>query len=74
MKKKLQIDWIHHGIELIVVFISISLAFIVNQCRDDYQSARLEGKYLQSFREDVGGDLTTLDSMIVQNERHLENL
>ena len=57
-----------------MVFISISLAFIVNQCRDDYQSARLEGKYLQSFREDVGGDLTTLDSMIVQNERHLENL
>lgn len=74
MKKKLRIDWIHHGIELIVVFISISLAFIVNQCRDDYQNARLEEKYLQSFREDVGSDLTTLDSMIVQNERYLKNL
>lgn len=74
MKKKLQIDWIHHGIELIVVFISISLAFIVNQCRDDYQNARLEEKYLQSFREDIAADLTTLDSMIVQNERYLENL
>lgn len=70
MKRK-NIDWTNHFIELIVVFIGITLAFMLNNWRESYKNQQLEKKYLIGFHDDIVHDYTQLDTIINANERKL---
>ena len=73
MKNK-KIDWPNHLIELVVVFIGITLAFMLNNWREDYTDQQMAEKYMNSFRSDIAYDHAQLDSIIQSNEDKLERI
>jgi hypothetical protein len=70
MKSK-KIDWSNHLIELCVVFIGITLAFMLNNWRENHTDQLMAEKYINSFRNDIANDYTALDSIMKSNERKL---
>ena len=70
---KTKTNWKNHFIELIVVVIGITIAFMMENWRQEEASREIEQKYLQSFRDDLQGDANTLDSVTVsiQNKIYL---
>ena len=73
MKNK-KIDWPNHFIELIVVFIGITLAFMLNNWREEYTDLQMAEKYINSFQNDITYDHSQLDSIIHSNESKLEQI
>ena len=73
MKNK-KIDWTNHLIELVVVFIGISLAFMLNNWREGYKDHELRDKYLASFYSDIQGDHLQLDTLIRQETERLDQV
>lgn len=71
MKQK--IDWKNHFIGLLVVVIGITVAFMLENWRQERASSELEQKYLISFKDDLHYDSNKLDSTIsaVQNKIYL---
>jgi hypothetical protein len=69
-----KIDWRNHIIELIVVFIGITLAFMLNNWRENNTNQVLAEKYMTSFRDDIAYDQTHLDSIISSNEIKLKRV
>lgn len=51
MKQK--IHWKNHFMELLVVVIGITIAFILENWRQERASSELEQKYLTSFKDDL---------------------
>jgi len=72
--KKNKIDWKNHLIELIVVFIGITLAFMLNNWRENSKNKQLEDQYLDSFYEEIVSANTKLDTIINQNKEKLSYL
>ncbi len=62
------INWKNYFIELIVVFIGITAAFILNNWREDYKSDELESKYLNSIKNDVIQDSMSVNEILKFNE------
>ncbi len=58
----------NYFIELIVVFIGITAAFLLNNWREDYKSDELEGKYLSSIKNDVIQDSINVNEILKLNE------
>lgn len=71
MKQK--IDWKNHFVGLLVVVIGITIAFMLENWRQDRAASELEQKYLISFKNDLIADSQNLDSTIaaVQNKIYL---
>lgn len=71
MKQK--IDWKNHFIGLLVVVIGITIAFMLENWRQERASSELEQKYLTSFKDDLQYDSNKLDSTItaVQDKIYL---
>jgi hypothetical protein len=69
-----KIDWRNHFVELIVVFIGITLAFMLNNWRENNNNQEMAEKYLNSFRNDIAYDHTQLDSIINSNENKLQRI
>ena len=67
MKNK-KIDWLNHLIELLVVFIGITLAFMLNNWRENYTDKLMAANYLNSFRNDIADDYVVLDSILKSDE------
>ncbi len=63
-----KINWRNYFIELIVVFIGITAAFLLNNWREDYQSNELESKYLNSIKNDVVQDSMSVNEILKLNE------
>ncbi len=63
-----KINWQNNFIELIVVFIGITAAFILNNWREDYKSNVLESKYLNSIKNDVIQDSMNVNEILKLNE------
>ena len=63
-----KINWKNYFIELIVVFIGITAAFLLNNWREDYQSNELESKYLNSIKNDVVQDSISVNEILKLNE------
>lgn len=61
MKK---IDWTSHFIELIVVFIGITAAFLLNNWRESRAEQKLELKYYSSLLKDLTDDSDALDDIL----------
>lgn len=71
MKQK--IDWKNHFVGLLVVVIGITIAFMLENWRQERAASELERKYLVSFKNDLIADSQNLDSTItaVQNKIYL---
>jgi Family of unknown function (DUF6090) len=63
-----KINWKNYFIELIVVFIGITAAFLLNNWREDYKSNVLESKYLNSIKNDVIQDSMSVNEILKLNE------
>lgn len=69
MKKK--IDWLGYLIELVVVFIGITAAFMLNNWRENFKDNQLEQKYLNSLFDDIVYDSQQLKIILAANENKL---
>ena len=65
------INWKVYIVELLVVFISIMAAFILNSWREASKDAQLEKKYLSSIYKEVLEDSENLKEVIDVNEKKL---
>lgn len=65
------INWTNHFIELIVVVIGITIAFMLNNWRENYKDRQLEQKYLSSFRDEIELDLKELEYILNDNQQRL---
>ena len=63
-----KINWKNYFIELIVVFIGITAAFLLNNWREDYKSNELKSKYLNSIKNDVIQDSMSVNEILKLNE------
>ncbi|MFZ0452106.1 MAG: DUF6090 family protein [Ignavibacteriaceae bacterium] len=63
-----KINWKNYFIELIVVFIGITAAFLLNNWREDYESDELESKYINSIKNDVIQDSISVHEILKFNE------
>ena len=72
--QKDKISWVNHFIELIVVFIGITLAFMLNNWREDYKSQRMEAQYMNSFYNEISESGNKLDSILVDNQEKSQRL
>ncbi len=73
-RQRQKINWLNHFIELVVVVIGITLAFMLNNWREAYVNHRMEEKYLNSFMDDLNFDRVQLDSLIFYNETKLKDI
>ena len=65
MKK---IDWTSHFIELVVVFIGITAAFILNNWREDRAEDKLALKYYSSLLKDLTAEADQFDGLLDYSE------
>lgn len=71
------IKWLNHIIELVIVILSILIAFSINKCSDNRKVEKREQIYLSSFLEELNEDLPELDTVIIRTkkiERGLEQI
>lgn len=64
-------EWKKYLIELVVVFISITAAFILNSWRENSIEDELEYKYLNSLKNDVIQDSISLNTILSLSEKKL---
>ncbi|MDZ7625887.1 MAG: DUF6090 family protein [Ignavibacteriaceae bacterium] len=67
MKQKIQ--WKNHFIELLVVVIGITIAFMLENWRQENANKELEQKYLSSLKSDLTSDKKLLGSTISSVEK-----
>lgn len=72
--KKLQVNWLNQFVELVVVIIGISLAFMINRAHENHKAGRLEHKYLQSFSDDISKDSEQLAEILTHEKATLTNI
>ncbi len=69
-----KINWHATLVELAVVVIGITLAFIINRTYEDYKNRQQEAEYLQSLRDDLTTDIHELDSLRTYLEKQKNTL
>ena len=72
--EKTKINWLNHIIELVVVFIGITLAFMLNNWREDTKNNQIENQYLNSFHDEIVYANAKLDTIIKNNKTKIEYL
>jgi len=72
--EKTKINWLNHIIELVVVFIGITLAFMLNNWREDTKNNQIEKQYLNSFYDEIVYANAKLDTIIKNNKTKIEYL
>jgi len=72
--KMKKIDWKDRSIELVVVFIGIYAAFLLNNWQQNQRDAQLELKYLHSLKAEVAEDFQNLSEVLTANERKLNKI
>lgn len=65
-------SWLKLILELIVVFIGVSAGFLFDNYREDRSDRKLEGKYLESFYNDVLADSLEIHNMLLSSENNIE--
>lgn len=69
MKK---VNWLDHFVNLIVVIVGISAAFMLNNFNESIKIKKLQDTYIQSMIDDVEVDIAELDSLIKDEEQNLK--
>jgi len=72
MFMKQKFNWLNYLAELVVVFLGISAAFMLDGWRQSYQDRQLEQKYFQSFYSDLLADSENLKAVIPSNQHKLK--
>ena len=67
-----KINWTNHLIELAVVFVGITAAFMLENWREHRKERQSERKYLDSFFDDLTADAEVLRAIIPSNQAKLE--
>jgi hypothetical protein len=62
----------NYFVELIVVFMGITAAFMLDSWRENYQDRQLEQKYFKSIKSDLLSDSENLKAIIPSNQRKLK--
>lgn len=65
MKK---VNWLEHLASLLVVILGISIAFYLENYKEEKANSRLEEKYIQSLVQDLESDIAALDTLQIINE------
>jgi hypothetical protein len=60
-----KVYWPNVLVDLVVVVLGVTLAFLLNSWYENLQDKKLETRYLQGFYQDIQTDLLALDSIIV---------
>ena len=71
---KTKINWENHFVELIVVIIGITIAFMLENWRQENANHDLEQKYLNSLKSDLMSDNKLLDSTVSSVEKQISKL
>lgn len=66
---KTKINWKNHFVELVVVIIGITIAFMLENWRQENANQNLEQKYLNSLKSDLMSDKKLLDSTVSSVEK-----
>ena len=68
MKLKLKIDWSDFLLEIVSVFIGISIAFAVDNWREEKSNTKIEQGYLVGISNDIEKDIVILERNIKFDE------
>lgn len=71
---KTKINWKNHFVELVVVVIGITIAFMLENWQQDNADKELEQKYLNSLKSDLLSDNKLLDSTVASVEKQISKL
>ena len=68
------VNWFGKIIEILVVVIGITLAFVVDRSNENYKNEKAANLYLTSLKDDLNADLEQLDSLltILDNQQQLK--
>ena len=61
-----------YAIELMVVFLGVTAAFLLDGWRQNQQDRQTEQQYLQSFRDDLSSDMKSLKTILPPNRQKLQ--
>ncbi len=68
------INWAEKFIEVLVVVVGITLAFIVNRSYENFKNRQISKMYVSSLQQDLKSDLTQLDSVLTILKKKHQNL
>lgn len=68
----MNINWLNHSIELVVVFLGITAGFILQNFNETANDKKLEKKYMEGFKTDVTENASLLKSAIVEDSTWLD--
>lgn len=74
MKKLKKNDWLKYFIELLVVFIGVTAAFLLNNYREYSHLRRLETKFIESFQKDLDFDDLQLEKISQFNLERVDKI
>lgn len=63
-QQRKRIDWRLSFIDLLVVFVGITLAFMINRAYENYKDGQLEFKYLSGFQQSLQADADSLKGVL----------
>lgn len=69
---KTKTSWWKLALELIVVFIGVSAGFLFDNFREEQSNRKLEGKYLESFYNNVMADSVEIQDMIQSSQNNMD--
>jgi len=69
-----KIDWKNHIVELVVVFLGVTLAFLLDNYRENRRSAESEQRYLTALHKDISADIQQLQDLIEYTKTNLEQV
>ncbi len=61
------INWLDHFVNLLVVILGITVAYTLNNIREDNKTRILQNTYVQSMIDDIEIDIKELDSLITND-------
>ncbi len=73
-KRNIQINWINHGIEFIVVIVGILIAFQLNKCSSENQQEKTISNHLEQILEEASFNKQSLEASIEMGERNMSKL
>lgn len=71
---KLNSNWSKYLLELLVVFMGVTAAFLLDGWRQNRTDRQLEQQYLQSFYRDLRSDMENLQTVIPSNQFKLKRV
>lgn len=64
ISNKSKFGWDYLALELMVVFLGVTAGFLLNNWRTTQQEHKMEGKYLEGFRQDMAENISELEKFI----------